>query len=292
MVDNSHKAIQLTEEVIADIERENRQFSVLEDEAVGLRRERDSERSRRQQLEKETRELQASNESGQLVLDELSGLKAILEGQVVGLISQVESTQESEGQDETVRQVIESNDDLKRRIDESLVRLQRILPPPDVVDRLIEELKFVHELDLKTLKFDEMAFELARDTSTDDASFCGMIDQLQFTELPIEINERMAEKLEEMIDPANLERLNNPNVTPTNKKTSQRINFAFPQPRSQESWDNYHLANLIWRQRNKLAHNDFDPETKRARMLLILLAASILWPALPEDPAAPLKLAA
>ena len=124
MVDNSHKAIQLTEEVIADIERENRQFSVLEDEAVGLRRERDSERSRRQQLEKETRELQAANESGQLVLDELSGLKAILQGQMGQMITRLESDQGAEGLDETVLQVHRLNDDLVRRFDQTDIQLK------------------------------------------------------------------------------------------------------------------------------------------------------------------------
>lgn len=43
-----------------------------------------------------------------------------------------------------------------------------------------------------------------------------------------------------------------------------------------------HLAHLIRRQRNILAHEKVDVKTHQARILLILLSAALLWPQLPE----------
>jgi hypothetical protein len=42
------------------------------------------------------------------------------------------------------------------------------------------------------------------------------------------------------------------------------------------------LAHTIRRQRNTLAHQDVDRRTRRARVTLVMLAASLLWPLLPE----------
>ena len=293
VVDNSHKAIQLTEEVIADIERENRQFSVLEDEAVGLRRERDSERSRRQQLEKETRELQASNESGQLVLDELSGLKAILEGQVAGLISQIESTQESEGQDETVRQVLESNDDLKRKLDETEMSLQRCLQSLAVADRLTEMLEFVDGLDLNSLKFQEEAIKLAKLSSGNDSSFSDMIMGRNFFELPFVIHQQMISKLKTLLKKNELE-MNDFERLSANQVVYQVFNNPQVNKRDFPPETTRHLVHVIHVIRNQLAHPEKDDilETKQIDVFLMLFAASLLWTDLPEDEPPVLRMAA
>ena len=270
MVDNSHKAIQLTEEVIADIERENRQFSVLEDEAVGLRRERDSERSRRQQLEKETRELQASNESGQLVLDELSGLKAILQGQMGQMITRLESDQGAEGLDETVLQVHRLNDDLVRRFDQTDIQLKECLQSLKAVYRLTELLEAEKGPELENHKFQEIAVELARATSSHDPSFCNMIQGLEFNELPIKICKSLEAKLKEMLPR-------------TREATDLFRLLGQVKSAGLMDQDGMSLAHSIRVQRNQLVHQNIHPDTTRARVLFILLAASLLWPTLPED---------
>ena len=201
MAEKSHEVIKLTEAVIAEIHKENRLLSNHTRETNDLHRELESERSIKQRLERENRELQTSSESGQKVLDELRGLKAVVERQAddLGLkISDVKNTdvKNSENQEETACQLLESNAELKRQLDETETALQKCLESLEVVHQLRQHLEANRELlELDKENTPEAFVELAKASSSYDPSFCNMIQGLGFNELPIQICKKLELKM-------------------------------------------------------------------------------------------------
>lgn len=169
-------------------------------------------------------------------------------------------------------------------------QLQEGLKSPDVAKRLDELVKQFQTIG-KKLQFEETVFELARLTSGNDESFCKLIyEASNGTELIFDIKEQLVKKLKNRIPREELERLSERTgvVSP-----GVLIKKVFPWTNDHRNADNAFLANIVVNQRNKLAHPDSQNQvTSPARILLILLAASILWPVLREDRGLKRRLAA
>tara|TARA_B100000029_G_C17553174_1_gene950818 strand:- start:349 stop:1245 length:897 start_codon:yes stop_codon:yes gene_type:complete len=298
VAEKSHEVIKLTEAVIAEIHKENRLLSNHTRETNDLHRELESERSIKQRLERENRELQTSSESGQKVLDELRGLKAVVERQAddLGLkISDVKNTdvKNSENQEETAGQLLESNAELKRQLDETEIALQKCLQSLDVADQLTEMLEFVDGLDLNTLKFQEVAIKLAKVSSSNDSSFSDMIDGQNFFELPFVICEQMISKLKELLPPN--QRMADDFGNTNAGDVIYKVYSGLVAEKDLPPKTTRHFVHLIHKIRNQFAHPEKDdfPETKQIRVCLVLFAASILWTDLPPDqPALRVRVAA
>jgi len=283
VAEKSHEVIKLTEAVIAEIHKENRLLSNHTRETNDLHRELESERSIKQRLERENRELQTSSESGQKVLDELRGLKAVVERQADDLGLKISDVKNLDNQEETACQLLESNAELKRQLDETEIALQKCLQSLDVADQLTEMLEFVDGLDLNTLKFQEVAIKLAKVSSSNDSSFCDMIDGQNFFELPFVICEQMISKLKELLPPN--QRLADDSGNTNAGDVIYKVYSGLVAEKDLPPKTTRHFVHLIHKIRNQFAHPEKDDflETKQIRVCLVLFAASILWTDLPPD---------
>jgi chromosome segregation ATPase len=112
--------------------------------------------------------------------------------------------------------------------------------------------------------------ELVKSATGGDRDFCAIIDRIGFQRLaPIEISKYLESALRNILG-----------INDRNLKLHELIAKA----RDSEMLNDeaIQLAHLIRRQRNIIAHEDVDQRTRPARIVLVLFAAALLWPLLPE----------
>ena len=291
MAEKSHEVIKLTEAVIAEIHKENRLLSNHTRETNDLHRELESERSIKQRLERENRELQTSSESGQKVLDELRGLKAVVERQAddLGLkISDVKNTdvKNSENQEETACQLLESNAELKRQLDETETALQKCLESLEVVVRRTEKLENVDPVDLDNRCLHTVLKDAAKKLTTDDGSFCSMIDRLDFYRLDAAITEKLTSKLKDLFTPSELQEMQGRDGGSRRLELSTLIRHTYPYNDKNKYLpeETQPMVRAIQLMRNQVSHPKAHDENEAPKTAMILFTASALWPYLPEDP--------
>ena len=119
-------------------------------------------------------------------------------------------------------------------------------------------------------KFDRIVKEKAMDATSQDTSFCLMIENLPLDKtMVLEITNNLERKLRKELNENN-----------RNSKLSDLIFKAKEEDKlPPEALD---FAHLIRRERNNIAHGQTYSKTDDARVILCLFAAALLWPDLPE----------
>jgi chromosome segregation ATPase len=112
--------------------------------------------------------------------------------------------------------------------------------------------------------------ELAKRAAEGDREFCAFVDKLTVDpSAPLELAKYLEETLRTLL---------------TTKDRSLSLHDLISQARDAEvlTDEAFHLAHMIRRHRNIIAHEDVDKRTHAARVMLVLFAASLLWLLLPE----------
>jgi hypothetical protein len=118
--------------------------------------------------------------------------------------------------------------------------------------------------------FNSYLKELVKNATGGDRDFCVIIDRIGFSKsAPIEITKHLESALRNLL---------------AIKDRNIKLHELIARGRDSEilSDEAIQLAHLIRRQRNILAHEDVDQRTNSARIILVLFAAALLWPLLPE----------
>jgi chromosome segregation ATPase len=112
--------------------------------------------------------------------------------------------------------------------------------------------------------------ELAKNATGGDKDFCAIVDRIGFSKsAPIEISKQLESSLRNLL---------------SIKDRNIKLHELIAKGRDSEILNDeaIQLAHLIRRHRNILAHEDVDQRTNSARVILVLFAAALLWPLLPE----------
>ncbi|MBM4275030.1 MAG: hypothetical protein FJ134_11305 [Deltaproteobacteria bacterium] len=119
-------------------------------------------------------------------------------------------------------------------------------------------------------KIDQQLKQIARYSTGNDRDFCNFIDKLPLDRsAPIEIAKHLENTLRKLLS------TNDRNLSLHDLITQARDAEILTEEAIQ-------LAHLIRRHRNILAHEKIDIKTQPARVILVFISATLLWPLLPE----------
>jgi chromosome segregation ATPase len=118
--------------------------------------------------------------------------------------------------------------------------------------------------------FNNYLKELVKNATGGDRDFCAIVDRIGFSKsAPIEITKHLESALRNLL---------------AIKDRNIKLHELIAKGRDSEILNDeaIQLAHLIRRHRNILAHEEVDQRTNSARIILVLFAAALLWPLLPE----------
>ncbi|MBI4643959.1 MAG: DUF4145 domain-containing protein [Deltaproteobacteria bacterium] len=118
--------------------------------------------------------------------------------------------------------------------------------------------------------FNNYLKELVKNATGGDRDFCAIVDKIGFSKsAPIEITKHLESALRNLL---------------AIKDRNIKLHELIAKGRDSEILNDeaIQLAHLIRRHRNILAHEEVDQRTNSARIILVLFAAALLWPLLPE----------
>jgi hypothetical protein len=119
-------------------------------------------------------------------------------------------------------------------------------------------------------EFDRNLKEMGKGATGGDRDFCKFVDKLNLDRFAAN---QIANHLEHTLR----------NILSINER-SFKLSDLIKQAKDVGKLEGeaYHLAHLIRAHRNIVTHGEADPRTEQARILLIFIAAALLWPELPE----------